>query len=88
MSPQFTTRGWADYVAWQQRDLKTLRRINRLIDDINRNGYSGIGDPEPLVGEFSGWWSRRIDARNRLIYRMLANGNAEIAQCGGHYADR
>jgi len=88
MSPQFTTRGWADYVAWQMQDRKTLRRINRLIDDIDRNGNDRIGTPEQLRGDLAGWWSRRIDEKNRLVYRILSNGNVEIAQCMGHYEDR
>jgi len=88
MSPQFTTRGWTDYVAWQMQDRKTLRRINRLIDDIDRNGNEGIGAPEELRGDLAGWWSRRIDAKHRLVYRILSDDNVEIAQCMGHHEDR
>ena len=66
----FTSHAWEDYLYWQTEDRKTLRRINQLIKDIERNGYEGIGKPEPLRGELSGYWSRRIDETNRLVYRI------------------
>ena len=75
---------WEDYVYWQTHDKKTLRRINDLIQDSKRNGYSGIGKPEPLRGEFSGFWSKRIDAINRFVYR-IKDGEIEILSCKGHY---
>ena len=78
---------WEDYLYWQTHDKKTLRRINQLIKDIDRNCYEGIGKPEPLKHDFSGWWSRRIDEANRLVYRIKA-GHIEIAQCGAHYRDK
>lgn len=78
---------WQDYVYWQNQDRKTLRRINLLIKDIDRNGYEGVGKPEPLRGNLSGWWSRRIDNDNRIVYR-IRKGRMEIAQCGSHYRDR
>lgn len=78
---------WDDYLFWQTHDKKTLRRINQLLKDIDRNGYEGIGKPEPLKHDFSGWWSRRIDEANRLVYRIKA-GRIEIAQCGAHYRDK
>ena len=77
---------WNDYLVWQTEDRKTLRRINQLIRDISRNNPDGIGKPEPLKGEFSGWWSRRIDGSNRLVYR-IRDGVVEIAQCRTHYGD-
>ena len=78
---------WADYLYWQAQDRKTLKRINQLLQDIDRNGYAGIGKPEPLKDALSGWWSRRIDECNRIVYRL--NGDTvEIIQCGGHYGDR
>ena len=77
---------WDDYVDWQTRDKKTLNRINQLIQDSKRNGYKGIGKPEPLKGEFQGFWSKRIDAVNRLVYR-IKNGDLEILSCKGHYDD-
>ena len=75
---------WADYLYWQAQDRKMLRRINMILQDIDRNGYEGIGKPEPLKGDLSGWWSRRIDACNRIVYR-IRNDALEIIQCGGHY---
>ena len=77
---------WEDYVAWQTQDKKTLRRINQLLQDATRNGYTGIGKPEPLKGEFSGFWSRRIDEVNRLVYR-IKDDRLEILSCKGHYDD-
>jgi toxin YoeB len=77
---------WEDYLYWQTQDKKTLKRINLILQDIDRNGYSGIGNPEPLKGELSGFWSRRIDGMNRLVYR-LKDGIAEILSCKGHYDD-
>ena len=62
------------------------KRIIQLLQDIDRNGYEGIGKPEALKGDLSGFWSRRIDDNNRLVYR-ISNGQIEIAQCGSHYND-
>ena len=78
---------WEDYLYWQTEDRKTIRRINLLIRDIERNGHDGIGKPEALSGNLSGWWSRRIDESNRLIYR-IQDGLLEIAQCRTHYGDK
>jgi toxin YoeB len=78
---------WEDYLYWQTHDKKTLRRINQLLKDIDRYGYEGIGKPEPLKHDFSGWWSRRIDEANRIVYR-IKTGHIEIAQCGAHYRDK
>ena len=75
---------WENYQYWQVQDRKTLKRINGLIKDIERGNYDGIGKPEPLKGELSGFWSRRIDDTNRLIYR-ISNGCLEILSCRGHY---
>jgi toxin YoeB len=83
----WTEQGWEDYVYWQTQDKKTLKRINELLKDIDRNGNQGIGKPEPLKGNLSGWWSRRIDEKNRLIYRIKADA-VEILQCGEHYEDK
>jgi toxin YoeB len=79
-------RAWDEYTDWQTEDKKTLRRINKLLKDIERNGYTGIGKPEPLKGDLSGWWSRKIDDENRIVYR-LNDGVIEISQCRGHYSD-
>ena len=82
-------RSWEECIAWQSEDRKTLRRINELIKDIERNGcMQGIGKPERLSNNLSGWYSRRIDAKNRLIYRMLDEGSIEIAQCKNHYDEK
>lgn len=78
---------WDDYVSWQRGDKKTLKRINALVKDIERgNGFDGIGKPEPLRGNLSGFWSRRIDDANRLVYRVK-DGVLEIVSCKGHYDD-
>lgn len=84
----FLPEGWEDYVYWQEHDKKKLRRINQLLQDISRNAFEGLGKPEPLRGNMTGWWSRRIDDTNRLIYRVQDNNNIEIAQCRGHYSDK
>ena len=85
MNKIFSPEAWDDYIVWQKEDKKTLKRINTLIKDIERNGFArGIGKPEPLRGDLSGFWSRRIDEKNRLVYR--ANGvNLEIVSCKTHY---
>lgn len=77
---------WSDYLYWQAQDKKTLKRINSIIKDVERSPYNGIGKPEPLKGEFSGFWSRRIDEKNRFIYR-IRNDILEILSCRGHYDD-
>jgi toxin YoeB len=87
MKVNFTETGWDDYTSWKKHDKKTLKQINKLIADIARNGYDGIGKPEPLRGELSGWWSRRIDEKNRLVYRLFDHEAMEISQCKGHYGD-
>ena len=75
---------WDDYLYWQQQDKRTIKRINLLIKDIERGNFDGLGKPEPLKGELSGFWSRRIDDVNRLVYRI--NGDVlEIISCKGHY---
>ena len=86
MNKRWWDGGWADYEYWQGQDRKTLRRINQLIRDIERNGLCGIGKPEPLRGDFSGWWSVRIDEANRLVSR-IENGELNILSCRGHYGD-
>jgi toxin YoeB len=77
---------WKDYMYWQSRDKKTLKRINMLLKEIARDPYDGTGKPEALKGNLSGFWSRRIDEKNRLVYR-IAGGDCQIAQCRGHYSD-
>lgn len=75
---------WEDYCYWQTQDKKTLKRINLLIKDIQRNPFSGIGKPEPLKENYSNWWSRRIDEENRIVYREKDDAIV-IASCKGHY---
>ena len=77
---------WADYLYWQLQDKKTLKRINALIKDVERTPFTGIGKPEQLKGNLSGFWSRRIDDTNRLVYR-LRHEQLEILSCRGHYND-
>ena len=84
----FTLDGWDEYTAWQTEDKRTLKKINQLIADIIRNGNEGIGHPEPLKGNLSGYWSREIDEKNRLIYKIQDNGKVMIAHCNGHYSDK
>lgn len=87
MEKLWTDRAWEDYLYWQVQDNKMLKRINQLIKDIERNGYDEIGKPEQLRGGLAGWWSRRIDDTNRLVYRM-ADGIIIIASCRTHYGDK
>lgn len=82
----FKPDAWAEYLYWQTQDKKTLKRINVLLKDISRNPFDGIGKPEALKGDFSGYWSRRIDDTNRLVYRVK-DEQIEIYQCKGHYDD-
>ena len=84
----FTLDGWEEYTAWQTEDKRTLKKINMLIRDIIRNGHKGMGHPEPLKGSLSSYWSREIDEKNRLTYKILDNGNILIAHCNGHYYDK
>ncbi len=77
---------WEDYTYWQTQDKRTLKRINMLLRDIERGNFDGIGKPEPLKGDMSGFWSRRIDDTNRLVYRIRGEV-MEIVSCKGHYED-
>jgi toxin YoeB len=80
----FSEKAWDDYLYWQSTDQKLVKRINELIKVCIRSAYNGIGKPEPLRGQLSGWWSRRITQEHRLVYRMLEDGLL-IAQCRYHY---
>lgn len=84
MNRLFTDNAWKDYLYWQKEDRKTLKRINDLITDIGRNRYEGIGKPEPLIGNLSGFWSRRINEKDRLIYKV-ENDMIIILACRYHY---
>ena len=83
-SISFTESAWEEYCYWQTQDKKTLKRINLLLTDVQRNGFTGLGKPEPLKENLSGYWSRRIDDVNRLVYK-IENDKIEIIQCKGHY---
>ena len=76
-------KAWGDYCQWQ-KDKKIFKKINELIKDIQRNCYKGIGKPEPLKRNLSGWWSRRIDDEHRIVYKV-ENNFIIIASCKGHY---
>ena len=84
----FTIEGLSDYIYWQTQDKHTLKKVNRLIADIARNGNAGIGHPEPLKHDLSGTWSRTIDDKNRLTYRIYEDDRIEIYSCKGHYGDK
>lgn len=79
-----TNKAWKEYCDWQKEEKKTLKRINTILADIQRDNFEGIGKPEPLKNNYSGYWSRRIDEANRIIYR-INNNQIEIIQCKGHY---
>lgn len=83
----FIGTGWDDYLYWQAQDKKTLKKINRLLSDIERNGNDGLGHPEPLKGNLATWWSRTIDEKNRLAYK-IEDGSIHVMQCRNHYDDK
>lgn len=84
MNLVWSSGAWEDYLYWQQNDKKTLKKINDLIKDIGRTPFAGIGSPEPLKHHLSGWWSRRINLEDRLVYRV-DNENIYLLQCRKHY---
>ena len=77
-------RAWEEYSDWQSRDKKTLKRINALLQSIDRNGYNCIGKPEQLSGNLAGWWSVRIDEKNRIVF-SIDGDSLVIYSCAGHY---
>lgn len=84
----FHPQGWEDYLYWQQADRTVLERLNRLIEEARRHPFTGTGKPEPLKGEFAGFWSRRLTLEDRFVYRVMGKGDdqrLEIAQCRYHY---
>ena len=83
---RFTPAAWDDYLYWQGQDKKTLRRINTLIEATVRGPFAGIGKPEPLMGNLSGYWSRRIDETHRLVY-AVDDSELDVIACRGHYDD-
>ncbi|MFI8274214.1 Txe/YoeB family addiction module toxin [Streptomyces sp. NPDC085929] len=84
MKVVFSSRAWDQYTYWATADPKILRRINRLIKEIQRTPFEGAGKPEPLKENLSGWWSRRITDEHRLVYRFKDEA-VEIAQARYHY---
>ena len=80
----FSDEAWEDYLHWKETDRSMIRRINQLIKDVRRSPYEGIGKPEPLKHQLAGWWSRRIDAEHRFVYRVTENA-VEIATLRHHY---
>jgi toxin YoeB len=82
----FTDAAWDDYLWWQGQDKKTLKRINALIRDISRDWHAGLGQPEPLRGDRSGFWSRRINAQDRIVYPIGPDGAVRIVELRGHYS--
>ena len=84
MNKTWSDEAWEDYIGWQSEDRKTLKRINLLLKDVERHPFDGVGKQEPHKGELGGFWSRIIDQKNRLIYRIVPNG-LEILSCKGHY---
>lgn len=83
---QWDFDAWDDYLYWQTQDKKILKRINQLVKDIIRSPFDGIGKPEPLKGNLTGFWSRRIDEEHRLVY-SIENNRVLIFSCRGHYND-
>ena len=86
MNKTWSDEGWEDYLFWQTQDRRTLKRVNELIKDIERDPFRGKGKPEPLRYEWQGYWSRRINDKDRIIYR-IHNNQLEIAACRSHYDD-
>ena len=84
MIPSFSDDAWDDYLYWQQNDKKILKKINRLLKEIQRDPFEGIGEPEPLKYNWSGYWSRRITIEHRLVYKV-SDDNLMTAQCRYHY---
>jgi len=87
MIKSWSDEAWEDFSYWTEQDKKTLKRILKLLKDIDRNGYEGIGKPERLSGDLSNYWSRRIDDKNRIVYRIEENV-LKIVQCGSHYREK
>ena len=84
MNISFKPEAWGQYLYWQNSDKAMFRKINRLIEECVRHPFDGTGKPEPLKGDLSGYWSRRIDREHRLVYRVT-DGRLEIVQCRYHY---
>jgi toxin YoeB len=84
----WSDQAWEDYLHWHKTDPNTFERLNNLIKECRRDPFKGTGKPEPLRGQLTGWWSRRINLEDRLVYRVSGKGKdqtVEIAQCRFHY---
>jgi len=87
MRKVWSDEAWEEYVYWQSQDKKTLKKINRLLQSIDRYGYKCEGKPEKLSGDLADFWSVRIDEKNRIVFRIVET-QIEIWQCGSHYRDK
>ena len=87
MRKVWSDEAWEDYLYWQSQDKKTLKKINRLLKSIDRNGYECEGKPERLSGNLAEYWSVHIDDKNRIVFRIV-DSQLEIWQCGSHYRDK
>ena len=88
MNVGFWPTAWEDYRHWQENDAKALAKLHALIEECRRHPFKGTGKPEPLGGNLSGWWSRRINQEHRLVYRVTGSGDGQtlqVAQCRYHY---
>jgi toxin YoeB len=88
MRVHWSSDGREDYLYWQKNDVQMVRKINELIGEIRRTPFTGTGRPEPLRGELSGWWSRRITSEHRIVYRVEGKGGDQhvtILMCRHHY---
>ena len=87
MIKAWSDEAWEDFEYWTKQDKKTLKKILQLLKDVDRNGYNSIGKPEPLKRNLSGYWSVKIDDKNRIVFSIKEN-RLEIVQCGSHYRDK
>ncbi|MBR1453749.1 MAG: Txe/YoeB family addiction module toxin [Lachnospiraceae bacterium] len=87
MKIEWYESAWEEYLTWQYEDKKTIKKINSLVKDLQRNGIKGLGKPEPLKNNFDGWFSKRINDKDRLVFK-IDNGLLIIASCKGHYDDK
>ena len=88
MNVRFTAIAWSEYLFWMRNDIAMLEKVSTLIEDARRSPFAGLGKPEPLKRNLSGWWSRRITGQHRLVYRVAGAGPdqfIEVAGCRYHY---
>ena len=82
----FTKKAWNEYISWENEDKRILNKLNTLIEDIIRNGNKGLGKPEPLIGDLTGFWSRRLTVKDRLVY-TIEDDSVIIVKCRNHYGN-